>query len=97
MEILLELLFSEEERTVYRERYISSSKLLEQVPDEKNPFQETEFSKVDFKKKKHTLGEFHEVAVNDRTEATNDVTRETLQGVKTEQLEQSNNKSMEEK
>lgn len=97
MEILLELLFSEEERTVYRERYISSSKLLEQVPDEKNPFQETEFSKVDFKKKKHTLGEFHEVAVNDRTEATNDVTRETLQAVKTEQLEQSNNKSMEEK
>lgn len=97
MEILLELLFSEEERIVYRERYISSCKLLEQTADGKNPFQETEFSKVDFKKKKHSLGEFYEVAVNDREEEVNAITKETLQGVKTEGLEQSNNKSMEEK
>lgn len=98
MEILLELLFSEEERKVYRERYISSSELLEQIPDEKNPFQKTEFSRVDFKKKKHSLDEFHDVAVNDRIETTNDVTRETLQGVRTEdKLEQINNENMEEK
>lgn len=98
MEILLELLFSEEERKVYRERYISSSELLEQIPDEKNPFQETEFSRVDFKKKKHSLDEFHDVAVNDRSETTNEATRETVQGVRTEgELEQVNNKNMEEK
>lgn len=97
MEKLLELLFSEEERTVYRQRYISNSKLLEQVPDEKNPFQETEFSRVDFNNKKHTLGEFQEVAVNDRLEATNDATRETAKGIRQEEFEQSDNKNMEEK
>ncbi len=99
MEILLELLFSEEERKLYRERYISSSKLLEQIPDEKNPFKGTEFSRVDFnKKKKHSLVEFHDVAVNDRIEAIDEVTRETVQGVRTEdKIEQVNNKNMEER
>lgn len=96
MEILLELLFSEEERRVYRERYISNSELLEQIPEEENPFQETEFSQVDFKKKKHSLDEFHDVAVNARMETINEVTRETTQGVR-EELEQDNDKNMEEK
>ena len=98
MEILLELLFSEEERKVYRERYISSSKLLAQIPDEENPFQEMEFNNVDFKKKKHSLDEFHNVAVNDRMGTTNEVTRETVQGVMTEdELGQANDKNEEEK
>ncbi len=95
MEILLELLFSEEERKVYRERYISSSKLLEQMPDEKNPLQGAKYSRVDFKKKKHSLDEFYNVAVNDRINDTNEVTRETLQSVRTEDELEQVNKSME--
>lgn len=83
MEYLLELLFTEEEREVYRERYNSTSKILEQTPREINPFKETKFSKVDFKKK-HNLTEFQEVAIRERIGATNDVTMETLQGVRTE-------------
>ena len=75
MEILLELLFTEEERTVYRERYISCSKLLEQIPDEENPFKEFEFSQVDFTKKKHALGKFYDVTINDRTDEINEETR----------------------
>ena len=98
MEILLELLFSKEERNVYRERYFSSSKLLEEIPEEKNPFQETEFRKVDFKKKKHSLNEFRDIAINDRIETTNETIRETVQGVRAEtKLEQVNNKDMEER
>ena len=96
MEVLLSLLFSEEERQVYRERYISSSKLLEQIPDEKNPFQETIFRRVDFKKKKHSLAEFHDVAINDRIENTKGVIRETVQGYRTEgKLEQMHNNNLE--
>ena len=97
MEILLELLFSEEERQVYRERYITSSKLLEQTSDEQNPFSKSKFSLVDFKKKKHCLAEFHDVAINNRIETTNEVTRETAQGFRTEgNLEQTNNSELEE-
>ena len=96
MEILLELLFSEEERKVYRERYISSSKLLAQISDEKNPFQNMKFNQVAFKKKKHSLDEFHDVAVNNRIEAINEATRETLQGAMTEDvLRQANDINME--
>ncbi len=97
MEILLELLFSEEERKVYRERYISSSKLLEQMPSEKNSLQGAKYSRVDFKKKKHSLDEFYNVAVNDRINATNEVTTETVQGVRTEEKLEQVNKNMEEK
>ena len=85
MEILLELLFTEEERRVYRERYISSTKLLTQISDEKNPFQQIKFSHVDFKKKKHGLGEFYDVVVNERMETVNEATRETPRGVRTEE------------
>ena len=98
MEKLLELLFSEEERKIYRERYISTSELLKDIPNEQNPFKESKFSRVDFKSKKHTLDEFYDVAVKDRIEATNEVTRETMQGVKTEnELEQVYDENMEEK
>lgn len=95
MEILLELLFTEEEREVYRERYISSTKLLEQISDEKNPFQQTKFSQVDFNKKKHSLHELCDVVVNERTETVNEVTRETVRGVRTEeQYENANDNNL---
>ena len=92
MEVLLKLLFTEEERQVYRERYSSSSKLLEQISDDKNPFQGTKFSRVDFKKAKHNLGEFYDVAINNRSESINEVTSETMRGVRTEnELEHTGN------
>lgn len=47
--------------------------------------------------KKHGLDEFHDVAIKNRSESTNEATRETTQGVKTEgELEQDNNKKLEE-
>ena len=43
-------------------------------------------------KAKHSLDEFNDVAINGRSESTNEVTRETTQGVRTEgELEQEHN------
>lgn len=43
-------------------------------------------------KAKHSLDEFHDVAINGRSESTNEVTRETTQGVRTEgEFEQEHN------
>lgn len=45
--------------------------------------------------KKHHLDEFHDVAINDRNETTNEVTRETTQSVRTEgELEQGDKKNL---
>lgn len=63
MELLLELVLLEEEREIYRRRYISNVKLIEQLPEEKNPFKGLQFTKVDFGKQ-HTLSEFETVAKN---------------------------------
>lgn len=52
MEVLLNLLFSKEERQLYRERYISTIENLKEIDEDYNPFSEISFSKVDFKKKK---------------------------------------------
>lgn len=58
MEILLELLFSEDERNVYKERYYANSKGLEGYND---TISSLEFAdKVDFRK--HTIQEFGETA-----------------------------------
>lgn len=96
METLLELLFSEEEREVYRDRYFTNTKILEQTSEDKNPFKKTKFKKVDFKKK-HTKDEMKEVAINERLENVNEVTYETSNGVREEnQIENANDRSMEE-
>ena len=96
MEIMLELLFTEEEKEVYRDRYITNTHILEQTPEDKNPFKETKFKKVDFKNK-HTKEEMKEIAMNERLESVNGVTQETSNGVRTEnQIENENNKNMEE-
>ena len=52
MEVLLNLLFSKEERQLYRERYISTIENLKEIEEDYNPFSEISFSKVDFKRKK---------------------------------------------
>ena len=62
MEILLDLLFKKDERELYRERYFSTIKMLEEAPEGYNPLEDARFSKVDFKRKKHTLEEFHDLA-----------------------------------
>ena len=96
METMLELLFTGEEKEVYRDRYITNTNILEQIPEDENPFKETKFKKVDFKKK-HTKEEMKEVAMNESLERVNEVTQETSNGVKTEnQIENENNRNMEE-
>ena len=96
METMLELLFSEEERKVYRGRYVTNTQILEQTSEDKNPFKKTKFKKVDFKKK-HTKDEMKEVAINERLENVNEVTYETSNGVRTEnQVENANDRNMEE-
>ena len=80
MEILLELLFTEEERQVYRERYNKCAKRLKEMPDEENPLNKSKFSSVNFKKK-HSKEEFHEVAVNSRSGSVNEVVNETKRGI----------------
>ena len=52
MEVLLNLLFSKEERQLYRERYISTIENLKEIDEDYNSFSDISFSKVDFKKKK---------------------------------------------
>ncbi len=80
METLLELLFSEEERQVYRERYDTNTKKIEQLPDDMNPLKDIRFDKVDFKKKKHKVKEFQEVALMQKKIIVNDTEGETRQG-----------------
>lgn len=80
MEILLELLFKEEERHVYRERYNKCTKRLKEMPDEENPLNNSKFSSVNFKKK-HSKDEFHEVAVNSRSGSENEAVNETKRGM----------------
>ena len=79
----MELLFTEDEKDVYRQRYNENSKLLEELEEEENPLMQTEFKKVNFKKK-HKTDEFRDVALGERIEETNDATRETANGIKSE-------------
>ena len=79
MELLLELALSEEEREIYRRRYISNVKLIEQLPEEKNPFKGMEFAKVDFERK-HTLSEFGKVAVKATETGINQTMTDIISG-----------------
>lgn len=58
MEVLLEILFTEEERNVYRERYYENSRGMEGYNDTISGL--TFAEKVDFRK--HSIGEFGDVA-----------------------------------
>ena len=59
-----------------------------------SPVKEPENNSNDLTKK-HSIDEFHDVAINDRSEDTNEVTRETTQGVKTENELEQGHKSVE--
>ena len=83
MEILLELLFTEEERQVYRERYNKCAKRLKEMPDEENPLNKSKFSSVNFKKK-HSKDEFRDVAAKSRSSSENEVVNETKSGIRGE-------------
>lgn len=58
------------------------------------PVKESENSSNDLTKK-HSLDEFYDIAIGDRSEATNEVTRETTQGVRTENELEQEHKSVE--
>lgn len=98
MEILLDMLFEEEERELYRERYFSTIKMLEKAPEGYNPLEDARFSKVDFKRKKHTLEEFHDLAVKERTSTISGAAKETIREIKEEgNLKEKKDKDMEER
>ena len=78
METLLELLFSEEDRKIYRERYYACSELLEKIPDSNNPFLKMKFGRVDFKK--HDMSEFDDIAQLERSGNIRAVMNETIYG-----------------
>ena len=79
MELLLELVLEEEEREVYRCRYLCNVELIEHLPEEKNPFRDLQFKKVDFGRP-HTLGQFGEVARKSTQDRINVVMQETMSG-----------------
>ena len=85
MEVLLELLFTEEERIVYRERYYENSKLLEEESKKgNNPLEALEFAeKVEVKKNRHRIDEFSELA-RENCGGYIEATGETRKGVNEE-------------
>ena len=98
MEILLDLLFEKDERELYRERYFSTIKMLEEAPEGYNPLEDARFSKVDFKRKKHTLEEFHDLAVKERTSTISGAAKETIREIKEEgNLKEKKDNDMEER
>lgn len=64
MEVLLEMLFTTEEKIVYRDRYYENSRLLEEASKRaSNPLETLEFARIlEFRKKKHSKDEFSEVS-----------------------------------
>ena len=98
MEILLDMLFEEKERELYRERYFSTIKMLEKAPEGYNPLEDARFSKVDFKRKKHTLEEFHDLAVKERISTISGAAKETIREIKEEgNLKEKKDNDMEER
>lgn len=48
MELLLNMLFNEDEREVYRNRYIANSKVINNIEENDNPLRGAQYGKVDF-------------------------------------------------
>lgn len=67
METLLSLLFDEEEKDVYRERFYANSKLLQEADFKSDPFAGLMFKKVDFKKGESKIfeGQYKEFEIED--------------------------------
>jgi len=85
MEVLLEMLFTEEERIVYRERYNENSRKIEEKSKEGNEsIENLRFAgKVEFKKKRHSIDEFSDISIKNRGGYI-DTTRETKEAVEQE-------------
>lgn len=92
LETLLQLLFTEEERNAYRERYEVNSKLLKEASKrENNPIESLQFAeKLEFEK--HTKSEFADVAnranIENNIESLQTVTNDTKEGVKGEEAKE---------
>lgn len=81
MESLLDLLFFEDEKEVYRKRYIENVKILENMREEDNPLREINFVGKLGLKKSHKLEEFVEVANQERYENVCKIEQETIRGI----------------
>ena len=91
MEVLLEMLFTEEERIVYRERYDENSKLLEEASKRgEDKLEVLEFAKkVEFRNKRHSIDEFSEVS-RQNLGGYKGATTETIKAVEGEQRKEGN-------
>lgn len=87
LEILLELLFEKEEQETYRNRYIVNSKLIEAMPEKEIIIPNSDFKRVDFKRK-HRIDEFEEIALHEKQEDISEVIKETMVGFKNEKEEE---------
>lgn len=98
MEVLLEMLFTEEERIVYRERYDENSKLLEEASKRgEDTLEVLEFAKkVEFRNKRHSIDEFSEVS-KQNLGGYKGATTETIKAVKEERTEKNLNSEKGEK
>ena len=81
MELLLDLLFFEDEKEVYRTRYIENVKILENMREEDNPLREINFVGKLGLKKSHKLEEFVDVANQERYETVGNIEQETIRGI----------------
>ena len=81
MELLLDLLFFEDEKEVYRKRYIENVKILENMREEDNPLRDINFVEKVGLKKSHKLEEFVDVANQERYETVGNIEQETIRGI----------------
>ena len=79
VELLLQMLFTEEERLIYRERYEENSRLLEEASrNNNNPIESLKFAKsLDFR---HNISEFQGVARMNKAGNYQSIVAETIEG-----------------
>lgn len=87
-EMLCRLLFKQDEREIYMERYRVNSELISELPREEDVLKRLKFDSVVIDERKHVLGEFAEIAAGeerDNPKSRLEAMRETLNGIIAEQ------------
>lgn len=93
METLLQMLFTEEERPVYREKYEENSRLLEKASrNNNNPIESLEFAELlEFKKNRHNISELRDVAIGSKEGNYQSIIAETRKGITEEKIREEGN------
>lgn len=93
METLLQLLFTEEERPVYREKYEENSRLLEEASrNNNNSIEYLEFAEsLEFGKNRHNISELRDVASRNKEGNYQSITAETRKEITEEKIREEGN------